>query len=163
MVDVRYQASYSQDADFVWDALTDEAFLSSYATKIGALQADVGVERTADYTRTRVQMTVPTAGVPAAFKRFVTPTVDITEIRTWPTGGNRFKGDVTVDAAVGKREVHIRGGVMLMPESEGCQFVFDGGIAVKLRLVGDAAAVLIRDLVKRVLTQQGKVLQDWKG
>lgn len=163
MVKVDYLASYSQDADFVWKALTDEAFLAAYATKIGALKSEVAVLRRAELTRTRVTMTVPTTGVPAAFKRFVTPTVDIVEVRTWGGGAQRFRGSATVDAAVGKRAVHIGGELALLAHGQGSQFTFNGDIAVNLRVVGDAAAVLIKDLIRSVLSQQTKVLEGWEG
>jgi hypothetical protein len=163
MVRVEYQASYRQDADFVWKALTDEAFLAAYAKEIGALRSAVAISRTAEYTRTRVEMTVPTTGVPAAFKRFVTPTVDIVEERTWGSGDERFQGSASVDAAVGKRAARIRGGLALVPLAEGCHFTFAGDISVNLPLVGNAAAGLIRDLIRKVLSQQTKVLLDWPG
>jgi hypothetical protein len=168
VVKVEYEAVYAADVSFVAKALTDQAFLDAYATEIGALRWAA----TTDGINTRLQMTVPTTGVPAAFKRFVTPTVEIVEVRTWDDmvprdgdmvarDGERCSGRVSVDAAVGKREARIRGTIALVPVPEGCRFSFTGDIVVNLRLVGDAAALLIKDLIRRVLAQQTKVMQRW--
>ena len=161
MVTVDYEALYAADVTFVLESLTDKAFLDAYAAEIGALNWDASVDESADGVRTRLTMTVPTNGVPAAFKRFVTPTVDIVEARTWDAIAERCGGTVSVDAAVGKRRVQIRGTLALIPEAQGCKFTFSGEIDVNLRLVGDAAAVLVRELIRKVLSQQTKVMQRW--
>jgi hypothetical protein len=161
MVNVDYQALYGADIAFVRQALTDKAFLDAYATEIGALRWDVAIEETAAGLRTRLAMTVPTNGVPAAFKRFVTPTVDIVETRSWELPTESSRGTVSVDAAVGKRSARIRGTVSLVPEGQVCRFTFDGDIVVNLRLVGDPAALLIKELIRKVLSQQTKVMERW--
>jgi hypothetical protein len=155
MVKVEYQAVYAAEVAYVLKALTDKAFLDAYATEIGALRWDAA----SDGTHTSLQMTVPTTGVPAAFKRFVTPTVEITEARTWQVVGEQCSGIAAVDAAVGKREARVRGTLVLAPVPQGCRFTFSGDIEVNLRIVGDAAAVLIKDLIRKVLAQQTKVMQ----
>jgi hypothetical protein len=157
VVKVEYEAVYAADVAFVVKALTDQAFLDAYATEIGALRWDAST----DGIHTRLRMTVPTTGVPAAFKRFVTPTVEIVEARTWVVSGERCTAAVTVDAAAGKREARVRGTISLVPLPQGCRFSFTGDIVVNLRLVGDAAALLIKDLIRRVLAQQTKVMQRW--
>jgi Protein of unknown function (DUF2505) len=157
VVKVEYAADYGAGVPFARQALTDKAFLDAYATEIGALSWDA----TTDGSRTKLAMTVPTNGVPTAFKRFVTPTVEIVEARSWNAVGERCSGTVSVDAAVGKREARIRGTISLIPVAGGCRFRFAGDIAVNLRVVGDAAALLIRDLIRRVLAQQTKVMLRW--
>lgn len=159
MVSVGYQALYSAEVAFVREALTDKAFLDAYATEIGALRWDATIDEAVDGIRTRLAMTVPTNGVPAAFKRFVTPTVDIVETRVWNAHG--VSGTVAVDAAVGKREARVRGTVALVPEAQGCRFTFAGDIVVNLRLVGEPAALLVKELVRKVLSQQTKVMERW--
>jgi hypothetical protein len=161
MVSVEYQAFYGADVAFVRNALTDKAFLDAYAIEIGALQWEATVDESAGGIRTRLGMTVPTNGVPAAFKRFVTPTVDIVETRTWNPSGESIGGTVSVDAAVGKRAARVRGTLALVPEGLGCRFTFAGDIAVNLRLVGDPAALLIKELIRKVLSQQTKVMERW--
>ena len=86
MAAIHLEATYPAPARRVFDVLTDEAFLVAYAHEVGALAHRVGVERAAaaaDEVRTRVAMTVPTAGSPGGFKRLVTATIDLTEVRTW--------------------------------------------------------------------------------
>jgi hypothetical protein len=167
MVSVEYQAFYSAEVAFVCEALTDRAFLDAYATEIGALRWDATIDEPGDGIRTRLAMTVPTNGVPAAFKRFVTPTVDIVETRVWNAHGVGVGvgvgvgGTVAVDAAVGKREARVRGTVALVPEVQGCRFTFAGDIVVNLRLVGEPAALLVKELVRKVLSQQTKVMERW--
>ncbi len=163
MVSVRYVAIYPADVSFVMASLTSETFLAEYAAEVGALESDVSVEKVATDARTQVRMTVPTTGVPAPFTKLVTPTVEIVERRQWRAIGAapRSTGSVTVEAAVGRRSARVSGGLEVAPVAGGARFSVDGTITVNLRLLGDVAASLIRDLVGNVLKQQEKVMRRW--
>jgi hypothetical protein len=173
MTSIHYEATYLAPAERVMGVLTDEAFLAAYAQEVGALAHRVEVERAAPKTaapfqvRTRVEMTVPTAGVPAAFKRLVTPTVDITEVRTWvaPTDG-RWHGRLSVDASARGRAARVRGKLVLEPGQNGSsaaasRFGVDGDVSVAVPLIGELAAGLVKDLVGSVIRRQSTVMERW--
>ncbi|HEX4017029.1 MAG TPA: DUF2505 domain-containing protein, partial [Frankiaceae bacterium] len=143
-----------------------EAFLDAYAKEVGALAHQVSVERAAGQVRTRVAMTVPTAGVPAMFKRLVTPTIDLTDMRTWPAdpapGG--WHGALAVDAAARNRDAKVRAALVLEPggsDLQATRFGVDGDVRVNVPLLGEPAAGLVKDLVASVIKRQSKVMERW--
>ena len=160
---VHHEAIYAADLEFVMNALTDKAFLAEYAQEVGALESDVAVDLSNAGIQTRVRMVVPTSGVPQPFKKLVTPTVEIREWRRWhpATDEQRRMGRVTVDAEVGRRKAHVRGGLEVAALAEGSRFRVGGDITVNLRLLEDQAARLIAQLVGNVLNQQAKVMARW--
>jgi hypothetical protein len=172
MTSIHYEATYPASAERIIGVLTDEAFLVAYAHEVGALAHRVDVERAAAKranefeVRTRVAMTVATTGVPAALKRLVTPTVDITEVRTWvaPADG-RWQGRLAVDASARGRAARVRGTLLLEPGTNGSsaasRFGVDGKVSVGVPLLGDLAAGLVRDLVGSVIKRQSAVMDRW--
>ena len=149
--------------------LTDEAFLVAYAHEVGALAHRVDVEGAADArtdrSRTRVAMTVATTGVPAALKRLVTPTVDITEVRTWVGSCRRPLAGSACGGRVGpRRDARVRGSALSSPErtaDAASRFGVDGKVSVGVPLLGDLAAGLVRDLVGSVIKRQSAVMDRW--
>ncbi len=169
MTAMHYEATYAASAEGVITLLTDEAFLAAYAQEVGAVGYRVGVERAeskAFPVRTRVEMTVPTAGVPAVLKRLVTPTIDITEVRVWTApAAERWRGSLAVDASARHRDAKVRGNLVLEPSANGAlettRFGVDGNVSVNVPLLGDVAAALVRDLVGSVIRRQSAVLERW--
>lgn len=157
---VQFEAVYAADPEFVMDALVDKAFLAAYAKEIGALDWEIAVDQAEDRTQTRLQMNVPTAGIPSIFKRFVPSKLKIVETRTWPTA-TRGRGEVAVDAAVGGGNARVRGQLQLSRVDGGTRFDMSGDVSVSLPLVGDKAAAQLRDLIVRVLGNQSTVMNRW--
>jgi hypothetical protein len=171
MTSIHYEATYPAAVERVIGVLTDEAFLSAYAQEVGALAHSVEIGSAGpDYqVQTRVTMTVPTAGVPAALKRLVTPTVDITEVRLWTEGEGRWGGRLAVDASARGRHARVRGDLVLEPGKNGSakdgtaasRFGVDGTVRVAVPLLGDLAAGLVKDLVGSVIKRQSAVMERW--
>lgn len=165
MVNVEYEAVYTADVARVLAILTDKAFLAEYAKEIGATDWDIDVEASGEATggvRTRLRLSVPTDRIPAAFRRFVPPTLEIVEARDWPgTSGGELVGNVAVDTAVGKHDAQVRGTVALTAVPEGTRFSMTGDVVVHLPLVGGRAAGLLKDLIVRVLGNQTTVVNRW--
>ncbi len=165
MAAIHYEATYPAPVDRIMSVLTDEAFLSAYAQEVGALTHRVWVEREDGSVRTRLAMTVPTTGVPAVLKRLVTPTIDLLEVRTWafPGDPDRRHGLLAVDASARGRDAKVRGRLLLEPGGgdAATRFGVDGEAKVKVPLVGDLAAELVRDLVGSVIKRQSAVMDRW--
>jgi uncharacterized protein YndB with AHSA1/START domain len=168
MAAIHYEATYPAPVERVMSLLTDEEFLTAYAKEVGALAYQVGIERgdgdpTTFQVRTRVLMTVPTAGVPAVLKRLVPPTIDLTEVRTWdaPVDG-RWRGALAVDASARSREAKVRAGLVLESGADGSsRFGVDGVAKVDVPLLGDMAGSLVADLVGSVIKRQSAVMERW--
>jgi Protein of unknown function (DUF2505) len=163
---IHYEARYAASAQHVFVVLTDEAFLDAYAKEVGALAYQVAVEQGDDQVRTRVAMTVPTAGVPALLKRLVTPTIDLTEVRTWCARAvdDCWRGSLAVDASARNRDAKVRADLVLEPAndaSEVTRFGVDGEVGVNVPLLGDLAASLVKDLVGSVIRRQTAVMERW--
>ena len=163
MARVEYEADYPGDIASVLATLVDEAFLADYAKEVGATDWDIAVDHQDEVTKTRLRLTVPTYGVPPLFKRYVSPTVVITEVREWSGAASPDvrNGRLAVDASVSKREARVRGVVALTSVPTGTRFSASADISVNLPLVGDRAAGLIKNLILRVLAQQTKVMEHW--
>jgi hypothetical protein len=170
MAAIHYEATYAASPERVFAVLTDEAFLDAYAKEVGAVAHRVavehGVESGADRVRTRVVMTVPTAGVPPILKRLVTPTIDLTEVRTWPAEATevRWSGSLAVDASARGRDAKVRAALVLEPGRSGAdatRFGVDGTVTVNVPLLGDTAAALVKDLVASVIKRQSTVMERW--
>ena len=165
MAALHYEATYPAAFERVMSVLTDPDFLSAYAKEVGALAHDVAVARggAGFEVQTRVTMTVPTDGVPAVLKRLVTPTVEIIEVRTWQAADEtQCRGVLAVDASARGRSARVRGSLLLSSGSRGAtQFVVDGQSAVDVRLLGELAAALVKDLVGSVIKRQTLVMERW--
>jgi uncharacterized protein YndB with AHSA1/START domain len=166
MTPIHYEAIYEAPARRVFDVLTDEAFLEAYAKEVGAVGYHVAVERRDERVLTRVEMTVPTAGVPAVLKRLVTPTIDLTEVRTWSARSvdDRWHGWLAVDASARNRDAKVRADLALELARDGgaaTRFGVDGEVSVNVPLLGDLAASLVKDLVGSVIRRQSTVMERW--
>jgi hypothetical protein len=170
MAAIHYEATYAASARHVFGVLTDEAFLDAYAKEVGAVAHRVVVERGfgpgGGQVRTRVAMTVPTAGVPAVFKRLVTPTIDLTDVRTWSAepADDCWHGSLAVDASARNRDAKVRATLVLEPGRSGpdaTRFGVDGDVSVNVPLLGEPAAALVKDLVASVIRRQSTVMQRW--
>ena len=163
MTRLEYAATYAADLPTVLAGLLNEAFLTAYAREIGAVDWHVDVARQAGDARTTLRMTVPTKGVPAVFKRLVTPTVDITEVRDWVavSAPGRQRGKVVVAAAVGSRSARVEGDLTLAPRGAETGFEVSAAVDVSVPFGKGLAAGLIKDLVTSVLNQQTKVMNRW--
>ncbi len=166
MAAIHLEATYPASPQRVFDVLTDEAFLDAYAKEVGAVAHHVGVERADGQVRTRVAMTVPTTGVPAVFKRLVTPTIDLVEVRTWSTESvdGLMRGALTVDASARNRDAKVRATLLLEPArggAEASRFGIDGEVSVNVPLLGEPAAALVKDLVASVIKRQSTVMERW--
>jgi Protein of unknown function (DUF2505) len=170
MADIHYEATYAASAHHVFGMLTDEAFLDAYAKEVGAIAHQVGVERGygpgGGQVRTRVTMTVPTTGVPAVFKRLVTSTIALTEVRIWSAeaADDRWHGSLAVDASARNRDARVRATLVLEPDRSGAEatrFGVDGDVSVNVPLLGEPAAALVKDLVASVIRRQSIVMRRW--
>jgi uncharacterized protein YndB with AHSA1/START domain len=163
MAAIHLEATYPASPQRVFDVLTDEAFLDAYAKEVGAVAHQVGVERGDGQVRTRVVMSVPTAGVPAVLKRLVTPTIELTEVRSWPASAvdGRWRGALTVDASARGRDAKVRAALLLEPGggSDTSRFGVDGEVSVNVPLLGEPAAALVKDLVASVIKRQSVVME----
>jgi hypothetical protein len=160
---VEYAAVYAAGINSVIAALVDKDFLAAYAQQIGATSWDITVDPAADSTRTQLRMTAPTHGIPALFRRFVPPTIEIVETRIWAAATDRDgrTGTVAVDAEIGRRDARVRGQVELTTQDGGTRFSMSGDVVVNLLVVGDRAAALVKDLIVRVLGDQTTVMNRW--
>jgi hypothetical protein len=166
---VRYEAVFAADVAFVMDALVDEAFLAAYAKEIGATDWEIAVDRLADLTRTRLRLTVPTQGIHAVFARLVTSTMEIVETRSWPAAhtyaaaqndGER-RAVVAVDAAFRRRDLRLRGVVVLAPVAAGTRFTISGVITVNVPVMASLAESMAKQLIGAALDTQTKVMNLW--
>lgn len=146
--------SHAAPPDRVHAVLTDESFLRATTDALGArLQ-----EASSDGTTTRVRMLAPTAGLPAAYARFVAREVAVTDTRRWSREGDGWRCEIDVRAEVFGRTVEIRGQRRLIPDGDGTRAAVTADARVDAPLVGRQAEGAVRQLVEVVLRREAKAL-----
>lgn len=140
--------------DRVHAVLTEEAFLRETTAALGArLQ-----EATADGTRTRVRMLVPTTGVPAVFAPFVGREVAVTDTRTWRRDGDGWSCDLEVRAEVFGRSAEVLGERHLTAGEGGTLSTLTAEARVRAPLIRRQAERAVRDLIGVVLRREVELL-----
>jgi hypothetical protein len=158
MARLEKETPYAADPATTYAVLTDPKFLDAYARALGALNWDVDVQGDGDAVVTRVQLAVPTDGVPSLFRRLVGSKVDVTDRRSWTDARS---ADFVVEAALGGKKARATGTITLTPTAEGCLFRAVGDVEVHLPPVSGAAATQAVQLINSVLKREGEVATEW--
>jgi hypothetical protein len=155
-VAIDFSASYPAAPDAVLAQLTDEQFLRDRATALGAgLQ-----ELTVAGSSTVVRLSVPTAGIPPLFARFVGSSVSILEHTTWtPDGDGGHRAALDVRAEVLGRTAQVDGERRLQAAGEGTRSTVSGDAKVNAPLIGRKAEAAVRELVGVVLKREDELLR----
>jgi hypothetical protein len=135
--------------------LTDESFLRATTDALGAQLQEVS----SDGTTTRVEMLVPTAGIPAVFARFVAREVPVTDVRRWRPDGEGWRCALEVRAEVFGRKVEVLGERWLDADGDGgTRSTLTAEARVDAPLVGRQAEGAVRQLIEVVLRREAELL-----
>ena len=135
--------------------LTEESFLRETTAALGARLE----QASSDGTTTRVEMLVPTAGIPAVFARFVAREVAVTDVRRWHPDGDGWRCDVEVRAEVFGRAVEVLGERRLVADGDGgTRSTLTADARVDAPLVGRQAEGAVRQLIEVVLRREAELL-----
>jgi hypothetical protein len=135
----------------VVDTLTDESFVRAALADLGADVREVTVEG----TTTRARYTVPTAGIPEAFARFVGDRVEVTDVRTWTPDGDGATGTVLVTTTLFGRDVKLEAQRRITP---GATITSTGNSKVDAPFIGRKAEDGVDQLAVVVLKKEAGTL-----
>ncbi len=135
------------------DTLTGEEFVRAALAELGADVREVTVEG----TTTRARYTVPTAGIPETFARFVGDRVEVTDVRTWRVDGDGdgATGTVLVTTTLFGRDVRLEGERRITP---GATISSTGRSHVDAPFVGRKAEGAVDQLAVVVLRKEAETL-----
>ena len=125
---------YEQDAQSVFELLTNPDFLVSRCLELGELEASCEVEEKGDDTIVSLTRTVE-RDLPRILAKVFDPVQAIRMTETWePDGPNAYKGSYIFEV-VGQ-PVTVRATFELYPTDDGCCYVIDHSVKAKVPLIG---------------------------
>lgn len=148
------QQTYAAPPERIHSLLTDERFLASVATQMGAVEHKVA----ASATRTAVEATVES---PSEVRALVGATLVLTQETMWgdaAADGSRF-GTVTITVA--GTPASASGVVHLAPEGTGSSLAYEGELTVKIPLVGPAIEKAAAPAIDDALQAQERAARNW--
>jgi hypothetical protein len=145
---------YEAPIDRVSAMLADPAFREEVCVEIGARSHDVTVDGDATAKKVRIQMQLPTEGIPSFAKKFVGSTTEVVQAEDWSSASH---GDITVTIP-GKPGEMV--GTAVLTEQDGVTTeTVDLEIRVRIPLVAGKIENLISGLLSKSLTAEHRVGQ----
>ncbi len=136
---------YAQDAQSVFELLTDPDFLVSRCLALGELEASCEVDVNGDATVINLDRTVE-RDLPRVLARVFDPVQTIRMRETWQADGpDAFKGEYTFEV-VGQ-PVTVKATFELYPTDDGCCYVIEHKAKAKVPLIGGQVEKFIHSQV----------------
>ncbi len=163
MTKLAYEAIHAADVATVFPILTAAGFLEDCARQLGADTWTVAVTPGPPELTTQLDLRAPTRNIPATFRRFFGPHVNISEKRTWnaPAADGSRQGGLSAHALARGHEAFVTGTLLLAPAQDAARFTVDADVTVRLGLLSDLAAAKVGELLASVLNDQTIVLDRW--
>ena len=136
---------YEQDAQSVFELLTDPDFLVDRCLELGELEASCEIEENGDDTIISLTRTVE-RDLPKVLAKVFDPVQTIRMTETWePDGEDAYKGSYTFEV-VGQ-PVTVRATFELYPTDDGCCYAIEHAVKAKVPLIGGQVEKFIRGQV----------------
>lgn len=146
--------TYAAPAERVHDLLTDETFLASVATRMGATRHRVA----ATPGRTAIEATIDS---PPDVRSFVGSTLTLTQETVWGDPAPDGSRDGTVSITVDGTPASATGVVHLARGPEGCTLTYDGDLTVRVPLLGPRIEKAAAPAIHEALAAQARAAADW--
>jgi hypothetical protein len=145
---------YEAPLDRVSAMLADPGFRKEVCAEIGARSHDVSIDGDASAKQVRIEMQLPTEGIPSFAKKFVGDTTDVVQAESWRDAAH---GDITVTIPGKPGEM---AGTAVLTEKDGVTTeTVDLQITVRIPLVAGKIEKLISGLLSKSLTAEHRVGQ----
>jgi hypothetical protein len=144
---------YDADPDTVVRMLADPEFQDRKAVASGALRHDVEVSDPDGAAVTTVTRTMAISGVPDFFSKFVSDSVEVTEVVHWdaPSGGSRTGA---VRLSFDGQPMVMKGTITLTPAGDGTDGRMRGDLKCSIPLLGGKAEkALAPQIIKGLQTE----------
>jgi uncharacterized protein YndB with AHSA1/START domain len=111
---IRHELSYDAPPAVVYAMLSDPTFRTQVCDAMQVADREVSIDRTASGMDVRIDMTQPTAGVPAFARRIVGDTTRVIQSETW-----QAEQGADLEVRIPGKPGHIRGRITLSADGTG--------------------------------------------
>jgi hypothetical protein len=144
------------DVGAAFKLCTEQKSQEAIYGKLGGSEVKIKREGRAPNVRLRIARRMP-ANPPAAIRKLVPPTNDVSHTEDWVADGDGYKADIVVE--IKGVPVRIKGTKRLQPEKGGCSVQWDFDISSGIPLLGGVIASFAGEELKKNLEDEYKVLK----
>ena len=155
---MKIQVKHSLKTDVVsaFKLCTEQKAQEAVYAQLGGTDLKVKREGRAPNVKLKVSRRMP-ANPPAAIRKFVPATSDVSHTEAWGTDGGGYAADLVVD--IRGVPVKIVGTKILQPENGGCTVAWNFDITSSIPLLGGIIASFAGEEIKKNLEDEYKVLK----
>jgi len=153
---VHVKHSLKTDVAAAFKLCTEQKSQEQVYAKLGGSDLKIKREGRAPNVQLRISRKMP-ANPPAAIRRIVPSTNEVSHVEKWATDGDGHAADIVVE--IKGVPVKIVGSKVLQPEKGGCSVEWNFDITSGIPLVGGIIASFAGDELKKNLEDEFKVLK----
>ncbi|MDH5273464.1 MAG: DUF2505 domain-containing protein [Gammaproteobacteria bacterium] len=153
---IQVRHSLKTDVDSAFKLCTEQKSQEAIYRKLPGTDVKIKREGRAPNVKLKIARRMP-ANPPAAIKRIVPATNDVSHTEDWATDGDGYSADIAVD--IKGVPVRIVGTKTLQPEKGGSLVQWDFDITSGIPLLGGIIASFAGDELKKNLEDEYKVLK----
>jgi len=155
---VHVKHSLKTDVGAAFKLCTEQKSQEQVYAKLGGSDLKIKREGRAPNVQLRISRKMP-ANPPAAIRRIVPSTNEVSHVEKWAADGNGHAADIVVE--IKGVPVKIVGSKVLQPEKGGCSVEWNFDITSGIPLVGGIIASFAGDEIKKNLEDEFKVLKSF--
>jgi hypothetical protein len=155
---VHVKHSLKTDVAAAFKLCTEQKSQEQVYAKLGGSDLKIKREGRAPNVQLRISRKMP-ANPPAAIRRIVPSTNEVSHVEKWAADGNGHAADIVVE--IKGVPVKIVGSKVLQPEKGGCSVEWNFDITSGIPLVGGIIASFAGDELKKNLEDEFKVLKSF--
>ena len=153
---VQVKHSLKTDVDSAFKLCTEQKSQEAVYAQLGGTDLKIKREGRSPNVKLKVSRRMP-ANPPAAIRKLVPSTNDVSHVENWGSDGEGFAADIVVDIA--GVPVKIVGTKVLQPERDGCSVAWTFDVSSGIPLLGGIIASFAGDELKKNLEDEYKVLK----
>jgi hypothetical protein len=153
---VHVKHSLKTDVESAFKLCTEQKSQEAVYAKLAGTNLKIKREGRAPNVKLKISRTMP-ASPPAAIRRLVPATNDVSHTEDWAADGNGYAADIAVD--IKGVPVKIVGTKRLQPEKGGSSVQWDFNITSSIPLLGGVIASFAGEELKKNLEDEFKVLK----
>ena len=148
--------SLKTDVESAFKLCTEQKSQEAVYAKLSGTDVNIKREGRAPNVKLRISRRMP-ANPPAAIRKFVPATNDVSHTEDWAADGKGYSSDIVID--IKGVPVRISGTKALQPEKGGCTVEWNFDITSGIPLLGGILASFAGEEIKKNLEDEYKVLK----
>jgi hypothetical protein len=144
------------DVDAAFKLCTEQKSQEKIYSQLGGSDVKIKRDGRAPNVNLRISRRMP-ANPPAALRRIVPTTNDVSHTETWGGEGDGYAADLVVE--IKGVPVKIVGTKVLQPEKSGCRVQWDFDITSGIPLLGSVIAAFAGEEIRKNLEDEARVLK----